>query len=772
MTAEEVLRSNEESALEDNQIVSSVTGRNGKRGSFKMKKGFGAMIFITLMLVVFLVFFSAGNLIPAAISERLIEETDVQYTDAVQMKIRIFQDALAKGEVPANTAARLKNAGVEVGNGSGSSFQESATGTSLKMGDKVITAANFTNAVMSDARLYDAFTSATYGRAAYYYDDSAESVFKQQGISRNNYKDNNKGFDEIMTKAVGEGNKITVGEGEDLITCKDNNGNVAATEEEATMCERDTVINEDSAGNNAGEFVSKVGEKNSDVNAASTLSIADSIATEQKSSSFYVALMENISKMKAGEGTNSRINEAMNFLYREETIDVVDVTSGNTKQVTGSALQSPSLYALLSGERLDVKNVADYSTERIIKTVGNQVGDGSVGEDALLKSYTSTASDIRGTIGRQKSSGSSGEPLQKVVPIINSSLVDNSFDSIKGVGAGELLVEGAVNVGASLAVQSGATVGDERAVIAYRQATDDIIALEAEVDRMHRSPLDITSKNTFLGSILYKFGISTMKSGTLLNKLASASRVAASSVSTILPQTYADDEKDSYMTNFGECERMTAIGAVGTAGCSRNETFDMSTLDINDPEFLRVLGDNVEEQGDGTYRVKDGSAFQKFIKYNVGRITPVGVTDGGIIKAINESGSSKEGEDGDNVGSTGSTYKDIPFISRVSELLGSLWQKITTLFTGKNETLDIATGAAFVYKKGDDNYGYWNEFKYAQRYVSMVRATNALRMYDGDATAYSNVPYVGIDNPVLACLNEYYEEMLALNGFNDISADE
>ena len=49
--------------------------------------------------------------------------------------------------------------------------------------------------------------------------------------------------------------------------------------------------------------------------------------------------------------------------------------------------------------------------------------------------------------------------------------MNNSFDSIKGINAGELLVQGAVNVGASLALQSGATVGDESAVIVYYEAS-------------------------------------------------------------------------------------------------------------------------------------------------------------------------------------------------------------------------------------------------------------------------------------------------------------
>jgi hypothetical protein len=64
----------------------------------------------------------------------------------------------------------------------------------------------------------------------------------------------------------------------------------------------------------------------------------------------------------------------------------------------------------------------------------------------------------------------------------------------------------------------------------------------------------------------------------------------------------------------------------------------------------------------------------------------------------------------------------------------------------------IATGAAFT--NTSSNYD-WNTYKYAQRYVSLARATEALKMFTSDATAY-NIPYFeGNENPVIAYINRY-----------------
>ena len=782
MTAEEVLRSNEEEAVDNNQIVSSVVGKGGKKKGLKVKKGFGAAIFITIMIVLFLIFFSAGNLIPSAISERLVEETDVQYADSVDMKIEIFKKALSNGTVPSNTAERLKNAGVEV------------EGNSLKMDGKTISASEFPSAVKSNVKLYDAFTSATYNRAAYYFDDSADTVFKQIGSSRNNYKSSDKSFEEIMTDAVGSGNGINGGNTEDQVwevpAVSDDELNIPEDKKdtitegeiadlryqkylehlEAKKAECRAVgevgdmidewhficwVTKSDGVTDAGAYISFIGEENSNLETASVLSAADAVATEQKSSLYYLTLMENISKMKAGEGSNTRINDAMNYLYKDEESEVVDVNTGEVVTKKGSMLESPSLYAILADEKVDPSDVENYSTERVLKTIENQNGSSETGKKILESTYTSTTSKIRSTIARYKFKfslfgGTSADDsvTQTVQHTLNSSLVDNSFDSIKGIRGGELLVQGAVNVGASLATMSGSSIGSSEAVKEYARETDTFLALDAEVDRMHRSPLDITSKNTFLGSIVYKFAVSSIKSGTLLNKLASISKVTSNSIMSLLPTTNADDENINFMTNSGNCERFENIGAVGTVGCSRNETFDLSTMDIDDSEFLAAVAENVDCNGDMTdCTIKKGSDFEKYVYYNVGRESIIGNVDGSILDAQKNNGQSKP-----------------TFINKVSTLIRKIIDSIKDFISHildrifHNEKYQIASGEAFV--NSSDNK-YWNKYKYAQRYLSYVRAVDAMRKYDGDETAYADMPYVGKNNPVLACLEEFRNEILA-----------
>ena len=138
------------------------------------------------------------------------------------------------------------------------------------------------------------------------------------------------------------------------------------------------------------------------------------------------------------------------------------------------------------------------------------------------------------------------------------------------------------------------------------------------------------------------------------------------------------------------------------------------------------------EYENGKRTVKPDSDLATFIKYNNERLTPIGAMDGGILEAL-QGGSSS-----------------IPFISDIISM-------IKTWLGASEEDKAIATGKVFVNSSSNPD---WEKYKYAQRYVSLARATDALRQYDGDETAYNNIKYFeGPENPVVAFLNDYYASL-------------
>ena len=765
MSAEEVLRSNESKALSGSQFVSSVAGKGkGKMKGGKKAKAIGAGVFIVGMLAIPMFIFGFGNFAPVALSERLVEETDVQYADGVQSKQLVFQEALKEGKVPENTAARLKENGVIVGNVDASgNFVESADGKSVKVGDKIVSADNFYAEVNNNVTLYSAFNNATYDRAAYYYDEYAQDTFNDLGVTRNSYNSDSD-FEEVMSNMVGEGSNITINDvGEKSKEKKDDKGNTVKDKDGKTVYETyEDYLHSTGAESKdaAGEFVEQVGERSKSsskdqatIDAASSLETADTISRQQRSSKFYIGIMENISKMKAGEGSETKLNEAMNYLYRDEESEVVDTTTGEVIPVKGSAMESPSLFAVLSGENINADDIKNYNTERVTNTIQNQLqGDYNIDQSYTGTVTSSSTSSLDASIGRYVANNTAAdtEALGKVTPIIDSSLVNNSFDTIKGVAAGELLVEGAVNTSAALALASGATVGNNDAVNKYAKLTNTVLAMDAEADRLNRSPLDITSKNTFLGALVRKFAVETIRSGSFLNQVASFAKVTANAATSLISAVRADEENTSYMKPYSGCERFNNIGAVATIGCSRNETFDTSTLKSNifdDAGYQAFLSKNIDENN----KVVEDSVLAKFILYNNKRQTPVGVTDGGILDTLENK-------------NTGDGSGKIPYIRTFTEKIFAWMKSLFGLDKPKEENVNIASGQAFV--NDPANNPYWNgkegdgsdSYKYAQRYISLARAKSSLRQYDGGENAYVDIPGLGgKEDPVMAFIKEHKE---------------
>ena len=686
-----------------------------KKGKIKT---FGAMGLITLALIVAAVLFSSGNLIPSAISERLIEETDVQYADAVESKKLVFQQALKNGDLPENTVAILKKDGVEVEKDENGELV-------LKMEDKTVTADKFIDEVSVNVSLYNAFNKATYQRAAYYYDETAKKVFQKIGTTRNNYTSDSE-FDQVMDSLIGSGSDINV------------NNVVAGGGDEGSGYE--SLGGVAKSGSGAEEFINGVANQNiadsginATLNSADALKVADTISKEQRSELFFLTFMENISKMKAGEGSESKINEAMNYLYESQETEVVDVKTGEVVKSKGTALESPSLYAILSGSEVDLRAVGNYSSDRILKTTENQLGVGN-SQEAISGTVASSSDGIRGIVGRLLGLGGAGastDVLNTVNQTVDSSLVNNSYETIKGINAGEFLVEGAINVGKELAKASGATAGDASAVTNYARLNSSVLAMDAAADRINRSPFDITSKNTFLGSIVYKLAIVSNKTAKnpLISGLKTMANMINGSVNGLVLKSYAD-EAGGYLSNFGDCETYGMIGVVGSAQCAEIATFDASTLDntFNNPDYISFVNNNTSLSSSGKRTINQGSTLADFILYNNERETPLGITDGGILNSLSLGSSS------------------IPFVSNIIGMIES--------FLGASEMeKNIATGKEYVNSGSNPN---WDNYKYAQRYVSLARATDSLRQYAGNSTAYNSIyGFEGDENPVIAFIEEY-----------------
>ena len=95
--------------------------------------------------------------------------------------------------------------------------------------------------------------------------------------------------------------------------------------------------------------------------------------------------------------------------------------------------------------------------------------------------------------------------------------------------------------------------------------------------------------------------------------------------------------------------------------------------------------------------------------------------------------------------------------SATKSFVSDILAMVKSLVSASESEKRVASGAAFVNSSSNAD---WETYKYAQRYVSLARATAALRQYADDSTAYSNIQFFeGTENPVVAFLSEYYNKI-------------
>lgn len=483
---------------------------------------------------------------------------------------------------------------------------------------------------------------------------------------------------------------------------------------------------------------------------ANLISMAVAANEIYQSINYFMGFMENISKMKAGYGDTSAYHEVMNFLSTSTTAQVQKLSNGSSESkedVTGAPLQSNGMQMVLADAPAQKATTQNYSLDRttnaVVKFLGfNTITATGCALTQIAESALSMAVTI-GTGGLAKIVGSFfvatvvnvgiatavNAAVGFLVPTIAQALFTNVFETATGIPAGELFTKGAsaanTRVGRS---GSGQSLSSKSVATAFNQATNTVLAMDAEIDRKNLSPFDVTNKNTFLGSIAYSLAPSLAT--TKLTSITSLMRTASTALASIGGRASAEGENSSYMTTFGDCPALEEIGAVGDIYCNPVTTTDLSTieLDPDDSTYGAVLTGkgsgnttNLDCDSDGNCKINNDSNLARYITYCDGRDSPFGVLDSGILSNLEASSSA---------GGFSTILNSIPIVSDVVSIIDGL-SSLDPVNQG------WATGANCV--NSSENSMWDSEMKYYQRYVEDQRILEQMGAYEDSknpVTAY------------------------------------
>lgn len=752
---------------------SSRRGRNEKQTipqKGKFKKRFAPITIITaLLLGGGGLFYASQSILGPHLSSLYTEATDLQFTSYNSRNSRIFKYLINGGDqikisnfsqkyttFTPYMKSRLRKNGIEVGKIDADGNFKASKGLStsktvLKYNDEIIDAASFQNKFASDANFREAYYKAKRGRVAGFFDDSADYYYKKKGATRDIFNDyKSTGDNDTDTQNF----KDTVS---DRVTGTDGNINTVSrhvdeeTGEETVGKNGEDVETKNISGDTpeakARSMVNSIAGKitNVGVPVCSALRIANMAAvtvsayTIYQSIAYFLSLMEPISKMMAGEGDASAVNETLNFLTGETTSQVQYVDSDgttSTKDVTGSPLQSSGAKLILGSTPSESKETAPYSIKNVTRAATtiaistgttNVVCDGVQAASAVMSLVANAVpggtlasfvvSAVASTVGGIALTGIIATIVNAFIPYVAKIFATHIFETYTGVPAGELFSQGAANANFRLSTQGSAYMPASEDYI-KRQNNETALALaqEAEIDRLHRSPFDITSKNTFLGSLLSKFAFMSYTNNAF-GQLSNFANVFRNSLSVINPATSAYDNTNIYTSNYSEC-----TNALEDTVCDIYDGeivgMDYSTIDLqpDDPTYVSVIEPNLNDDGS----IKEDSELAKFISVCTERESPWGVLDANIMNSLQT--------DFGTIGNSAFLINDaVDIINAAEDVVNQDWG------TGKNCQM------------GSTNPRWDSEMKYYQRYVEDMRILGTMTNEEDS-------------NPVLAYQKAYDEK--------------
>ncbi|MBQ6605593.1 hypothetical protein IJH66_01270 [Candidatus Saccharibacteria bacterium] len=318
-----------------------------------------------------------------------------------------------------------------------------------------------------------------------------------------------------------------------------------------------------------------------------------------------------------------------------------------------------------------------------------------------------------------------GEIIAFVVPKILDSVVKNVISDAAtdwlGADLSNAMTSGANKYIGGNAQTGGGSGADAKALAVYRREQETVIAEEADQERKTKSPFDITSEYTFLGSLAHSF-LSFATSTTVSGLINSFSSLLSSSVVKTLPTANAVAETN-LLTSIGDCPTLESVGMVGDVYCNPYFITDKTTIELSPTDVIKAVYDldhnNFKSYSEnGAVEINPDSNLGKYIKYCGQRNSSFGVADASITNQI--------------VQGSSSLVSNLPLVGDVSQLISA---------ATRAENMPWISGSACT---ASEENPLWQENKYYQRF------SEDQRLYESAGLVKKSA--------VTAMLEEYYEK--------------
>ncbi|MBQ2643712.1 hypothetical protein IJG11_02215 [Candidatus Saccharibacteria bacterium] len=547
-------------------------------------------------------------------------------------------------------------------------------------------------------------------------------------------------------------------------------------------------------------------------NAVGAITMAVTAAEALQIINLATAYFEAADKVKAGYGDDAPIHELSMTLNEKqkntnEILESVSMSgdgssesdySATTKEVTTekTAMEAEGVAALYSGGKVNASDasvqsfnltssiskimggisssMAAFQTCTIAKLVtsaveaGNALLDGigciigivtaetGVGAAVAVEQCGELIVDIGISIGKGVLiSVAIAGVFSAIAPVLTKAWTRDLISNLGGEDLGNALTSGGnMYLGGAHRANGGspATRGEyESYAVAQHQVMEDY----ARYERESLGPFDMTSKYTFMGTLMTQL-MNFTSANSLMSAIISGGSVVTNSIVALSPMAAAYDVANTLPSEEEyekTCPYLASIGVIGDAYCNPYVMTDMSTINTDPVDVINTINNDYkgfaeETTSDGNVKISGDSELAKYIVYCDGRTSMFGVTDYNIVSNLNSSTSAN----------TGNTYTDAAVDGAIGAIpiIGDGLDVVENINSLNN--LGYISGESCVAGNTVDNVSApdWEEAKYYQRFIEDQSLAESMGVIEKSAvTAYLEEYYK--ENP----LDNSYEGMLA-----------
>lgn len=347
--------------------------------------------------------------------------------------------------------------------------------------------------------------------------------------------------------------------------------------------------------------------------------------------------------------------------------------------------------------------------------------------------------------------------ISTITPIVTNALQTNIINKMGGGLYGTALVDGGLKYLSDTHRANSGSLATRKQYISYKIKQQEVIAENARYERDELSPFDLTSKYTFMGSLLTQF-MGFASTNSLMSIVTTSGKTISSSMLALGPTATAYDVSESLPTEeeYKEvCPELASIGAVGNFDCYGYAATDVSTMEYDPADVINVLiewgdleeGPTSNDDVQNVSIVKD-SDLADYIIFCNNRESAFGIPDQNINDAlvsnteVNTGVSKIDALANSAIGSVPFVGDAVDIISNSESLAYSGYISGESCVAGNNLTTS-----------GSPN---WEKAKYYQRFGEDQTLAESMGIIDESAVSKFLNEYYAL-NPV----DDSYEGMLA-----------